>query len=207
MKIAREEIIKEALNQFTHQDYDRVTLNTIAYALDITKGAIYHYFSSKDELFHDTVTYLMETLEHSTIEAIDPLQPFRDQLLPFFLLGSVCQGYVQMFWNDLFANYKYFITLVFSALKKFPDIEQRLSDLYRNMRAVFTSLVQAAQERGEIRSEVDAEAIAFEVIAFIEGGLLVSSIEPELVKKSDDLGLRVFNHLWERIAMPPQLEE
>lgn len=206
MKITREDIIKEALNQFTHQDYDRVTLNTIAQALDVTKGAIYHYFSSKDDLFHDTALYLMDTLEYSTIDAVDPDQPFRDQFLPFFLLGSVSQGYALLFGIDIFANYKNFISLVFSAIKKFPDIERRLSDLYRNMRVVFTSLVQTAQERGEVRKEVDAEAIAFEVIAFIEGGLLVSSIEPELAKRSDDLGLRVFNQLWDRIATTPIVE-
>ena len=202
MKISREDIIREALDQFTHQDYDRVTLNTIAHALEVTKGAIYHYFTSKDALFHDTVTYLMDTLEHTTIDTIDMTKPIREQLQPFFLLGSIAQGYALMFGIDVFADYKNFISLVFSAIKKFPDIEHRLSDLYRTMRIVFTSLIQAAQERGEVRKEIDAEAIAFEIIAFIEGGLLVSSLEPDLAKMSDDLGIRVFTHLWERIASP-----
>lgn len=55
MKDTKERIIQQALLYFSQHDYERTSLNDIAKALGVTKGAIYHYFDSKEELFKDAV--------------------------------------------------------------------------------------------------------------------------------------------------------
>ncbi|MDX9802360.1 MAG: helix-turn-helix domain-containing protein, partial [Spirochaetia bacterium] len=62
MKVNKEQIMQQAVMFFCANDYDRESLNDIAKALAITKGGIYHYFESKDELFHESVLYLLERL-------------------------------------------------------------------------------------------------------------------------------------------------
>ena len=52
----------KALQFFSEHDFDRSNLNDIAKALGVTKGAIYHYFRSKDELFLAAVNHLLDVM-------------------------------------------------------------------------------------------------------------------------------------------------
>ncbi|RKX87740.1 MAG: TetR/AcrR family transcriptional regulator, partial [Spirochaetes bacterium] len=58
MKETKEKIILKALQYFTEHDYEGASLDKIARAIGITKGGIYHYFKSKDELYHDCMIFL-----------------------------------------------------------------------------------------------------------------------------------------------------
>ncbi len=51
MKETKDKIILKALQYFTENDFEGTSLDKIARASGITKGGIYHYFESKDELF------------------------------------------------------------------------------------------------------------------------------------------------------------
>ena len=44
-------IIDSALNEFSEQGYGASSINTICSGKGISKGIIYHYFNSKDDLF------------------------------------------------------------------------------------------------------------------------------------------------------------
>ena len=48
---SREEIYQAALNEFGTHGYDNVNMERICGNHGISKGMMYHYYSSKDELF------------------------------------------------------------------------------------------------------------------------------------------------------------
>jgi len=56
----REEIIKAARELFHTKDYDKTTMQDIMDALNIAKGTIYHYFSSKQELLEAVVEAMVD---------------------------------------------------------------------------------------------------------------------------------------------------
>ena len=47
----RRRIMDSALNEFSKQGYGASSINTICSAQGISKGIIYHYFKTKDDLF------------------------------------------------------------------------------------------------------------------------------------------------------------
>ena len=47
----RRRIMDSALAEFSKQGYGASSVNTICASQDISKGIIYHYFKSKDDLF------------------------------------------------------------------------------------------------------------------------------------------------------------
>jgi len=90
------------------------------------------------------------------------------------------------------------VYIIFSAMKKFSDLQEQLGKIYRDVRINFTRLIIQAQERGEIRTDIDAEALAFEITAFAEGGLLVNVLENN--QDPDELSMRAFENFWNRIS-------
>ena len=56
----RKEIIQAARELFQEKDYDSVTMQGVMEKLNIAKGTIYHYFSSKEDLLESVVEDLIE---------------------------------------------------------------------------------------------------------------------------------------------------
>lgn len=55
MKDTKDLILKTAYNMFLYNNYEAVTINNIIKAAGLTKGALYHYYISKEELFKAVV--------------------------------------------------------------------------------------------------------------------------------------------------------
>src|ERR1041385_9554542 len=50
-EVRRDEILAAALAVFSELGFGRATLNDVAEGAGVTKGALYHYFESKEQLF------------------------------------------------------------------------------------------------------------------------------------------------------------
>ncbi len=60
----RDHILMTALIGFIQNGFDRISLNEIIKRTDLTKGAFYYHFSSKDELIEDVIEiYLYQYIE------------------------------------------------------------------------------------------------------------------------------------------------
>jgi AcrR family transcriptional regulator len=63
-----ERLIAAAIPLFAEQGYERTTVQEVVAAAGVTKGAMYHYFKSKDDLlyqiYHRILTVQTERLEH-----------------------------------------------------------------------------------------------------------------------------------------------
>ena len=53
--VTREQLLKKALNVFSKKGYTATTLQDIAQEADVTRGAIYHHFGGKAELYNTLV--------------------------------------------------------------------------------------------------------------------------------------------------------
>ena len=56
----RKEIIQAARELFQEKDYAKMTMQDLMKKLNIAKGTIYHYFSSKEDLLESVVEDLMD---------------------------------------------------------------------------------------------------------------------------------------------------
>ncbi len=58
--VRRDEIIKAAIELFQTKEYEKATMQDLMKTLNIAKGTIYHYFSSKEQLLEAVVENLIE---------------------------------------------------------------------------------------------------------------------------------------------------
>jgi TetR/AcrR family transcriptional regulator len=66
----RDAIINAALQEFAGKGYDLASTNEIVRAAGISKGALFHYFSSKRELFFFLCDYVYEVVNREFYEQI-----------------------------------------------------------------------------------------------------------------------------------------
>jgi AcrR family transcriptional regulator len=189
--------MQQAVMFFCANDYDRASLNDIAKALAITKGGIYHYFESKDELFHESVLYLLERLYSQMEYSLSEGSSLKELLEPIFMLEDTLKTYTLASGLDLLSDYKNLIYLLISTLKKFPDTQNIVENFYINFIDEMERLFRDAIKRGEIRSDLDPEGLAFEVASFIEGGMLISTLCGRI--DGNAKGSLVFDNFWKRI--------
>lgn len=85
---SRQTIIQAAMDEFGKAGFEAVTMERICAGHGISKGMMYHYFSSKDELFLCCVSKISQELWEYLLENISILadEPIFESLKHFFLL-------------------------------------------------------------------------------------------------------------------------
>ncbi len=69
-KLSREKIIHAAIINFNESDANNICINSICKKNNISKGLIYHYFKSKNDLFYACVLY-------ATLELAESIKSFK----------------------------------------------------------------------------------------------------------------------------------
>lgn len=199
MKNTKEKIIRQALVYFNSNDYDRASLNDIAGALGITKGGIYHYFSSKDELFKEALLYTLKRIEteFSTLTVRTPGVSLKDTLRLWFNLEEMGASAAEAMGFDVYQDYENMVYMMFTAIKKFPEIRDDIDKVYTGLIGNLNILLKSAQEQGEIRPDLDTEALAFEMGAYGEGAMLMGSLVRTI--PLGEMSIRAFENYWNRI--------
>lgn len=178
VKDTRNRIVIQALRYFTQNNYEKASLNDIAGAINITKGGIYHYFTSKEELFKETVLFFLDKLGMMFINAIQPEKSLKDNIKILFKLNKMNQMINQAIGLDIFMDYTDFIYIIYTGIKKFPEIRDKINQIYSNMIKSLTKMFNKAKKRREIREDIDIEALSFELAAFSEGAMLINAAFP-----------------------------
>jgi AcrR family transcriptional regulator len=68
----RERILAVALSEFASRGYHAVSVEDIAAAAGVTKGAVYYWFTDKADIGRDLLHQLYDRLTHEGLAALDP---------------------------------------------------------------------------------------------------------------------------------------
>ena len=166
------QIINAAEGVFTKKGFDEARMDDIADETGLSKGTLYLYFKSKDDLIIAILDRMfqrefkqLETLDQEGMSAIDAIRTLTD-LLTKDILGMIrLIPIVYQFLALAFRN-KY----VQKALKKYVN---RYLD-------VLTPIIQRGIDSGEFR-QLDAREVAVAMGAIIEGTLLLWVYDKSIV--------------------------
>jgi AcrR family transcriptional regulator len=145
-------------------------MNDICQATDLSPGAIYRYFSSKEEIIEAMVEERrrqgMEYMKQAE-ERTDTIQALEETARVFFAKLEDPQGCALdiAIWSEAQSN---------------PEMRARLRDNTREIRSAIATVVKQVQERGIINPALDPEAVAEVHISFFEGLVLQRAIDPEV---------------------------
>jgi AcrR family transcriptional regulator len=158
MKDTKEIILKTAYDLFLSINYEAVTINSIIKATGLTKGGIYHYFASKEEIFKAVVDrYMTEnttdlSVEHATLkDLIDyTIQKIKNQMQ-----RKKCT----CFDNQDIPPLQY-VSLIVTAMRFYPEYVEIKNNFLIEEINKWKRVIEKAIENKEIRSDIDVEVSA-----------------------------------------------
>lgn len=169
----RQQIIAEATELFTTLGYEATSIDAILKACAISRGALYHHFRSKDQLFEAVFEAIEQEVAAATIAAS------RDAGNPAASLRAGCKVFLQMARVDRVRQIALIDAPSVLGWRKWREIEER-----HGFGLLKAGLKAATEATGRQREPV--EELAHMLLAsIIEAALLVTRADdPEAASRS-----------------------
>ena len=191
-KHAREKIINAAFYLFLLKGYNGVSLKDIKQITKLSQGAIYHHFDSKYAIYLATVeTYFFQLLQHAASSSDEEKLDFRARMRLHYGFMARLFSEIQKIGDGIdFPIRAYFLFQLES--EKDDDLREKIVDAVTTFRQETISMVQAAIDKGEIKVNLSAKTIAYQIIGLTEGMAIHHSAvekagETFLMKKYDEI--------------------
>jgi len=157
-KQARVRIIEQALKLFSERGYHHTRMTDIANDLGVSKGAIYQYFESKEQLF---------------IEAIRHHGEKRGRVVQGFLeSGSLKSISSSEFFDEMHKLRLSSLPLTVDLLRETEHnkvLRNMLADVAQDWSQGLVQLINEMKSKGEIRDDVDPSSLARGILALRDG--------------------------------------
>jgi AcrR family transcriptional regulator len=174
-------IIDGAALVFADHGYRSTSMDQIGKALQLSKGAIYLYFKSKDELFTSVLATIYErrfALLSSAYQPDDPIPVRFEKILD--RLGGLLSRDDYVFMR---------LTLEgFLESEHIPGLQAIKTDSHQHFYDLLYGLLQAGQLSGEINPDLNLDSLVAALMAVTDGLMLHSlvqgwGIDPQRVRR------------------------
>jgi AcrR family transcriptional regulator len=166
----RRQILSAALRSFAKQGFHRTTMQDIFREAELSPGAVYSYFTGKDELIAAIIGEMMGFLGETVSLFSEPLPEGRLRR-PGEALVEVIERYQELELGTLEERARIFPHLV-GEQQRDPQLHAAVVVGIERLRAGFEQLARAAQERGELDRKLEPKHFARLCISLLQGALL-----------------------------------
>jgi len=155
-KDTKELILKTAYNMFLYNNYEAVTINSIIEATGLTKGGIYYYYASKEEIFKAVVDkYMLEYREDISADCSSLKELIKSTIDSAKKKITKVVVENKNFQNAVPINY---ISLMIAAYRYYPGFAKIWSVFINSLTEVWRKTIRKSIEAGEIRNDIDVDA-------------------------------------------------
>ena len=170
LEARRQQVLDAAAACFTQKGFHHTTMHDICQMAELSPGALYRYFASKEEIIEAMVGEWQAT-SAALIEAISRSGSTH----------QVLEALADTFFGEL-ENPKacaLSIELWAEALRS-RRIRELLRGELRQLRDTFAEIIGRAQERGEVNPSLDPQAVSQTMISFFEGLVLQQAADKDI---------------------------
>jgi TetR/AcrR family acrAB operon transcriptional repressor len=148
----RRDLMDIAIDCFARYGYQGASIDRIAKAAGLTKGAIYYHFKDKEELLFEAVKNRVSQFERRVTADISAIQ---DAAAALRRVTRVCLEHATK------SNHRrLIITLMVEALDTNARLSAQFRDMMRRFRAFLRSIIEVGQRQGLFRADVSAVTAA-----------------------------------------------
>jgi AcrR family transcriptional regulator len=160
----RQRILEAAFREMHRHGYQGMRLDDVLAAAGITKGGLYHHFSSKKALARAVIDQVIRT----QVEAIW-LRPLQDTEQPLRTLIGIIRNQDDIITDDIISLGCPLNNLAQEMSPLDEDFRRQIGDIYQLWSTTMTRALEHGKHRGSIRDEVDARDTAMFILAAMEG--------------------------------------
>ena len=188
------ELLEAAKNIFIKKGYTMATMRDIMDEANVSRGALYSYFSNIDNAF-------MEVLKFDDQSVLDFFEPNEDDFLWVQLVNWIHKKRlnIQIINQSLlFARAEFFLSSNYIRDKeRYSYVRQR----YLNLIESIKMFIQSGIAKGEFHPQLPIESIALYFISFLDG-LMLNTFQLTSEVTNVDAQIEVFLFTLEKMLCP-----
>jgi AcrR family transcriptional regulator len=156
----RQQILRTAMNSASVKGLSGLSIGDLAGRLGMSKSGLFRHFGGKEQLQLATVEAALEVFEREVAMPAVAVSPGVDRLRA---LMHNWVGYVE---RDVFPGGCFFAAASADVDSQPGTVRDRVAEIGRAAIDAIKSEINAAQRLGELREDVDAQQLAFELHAY-----------------------------------------
>ncbi len=164
----KEKIIHESLRLFSLKGFSGTTIDDILKTAGSSKGGFYNHFKNKEDLFSQVLKEARLIWRKRNLTGLD------QSLKPIANVKLFLENFKDYYLTDSenFPGGCIFITLLVELKDQSPHLAQEINKGFIGMRSMLLRYFKLAQDAGELKKNIDIEAIT----AIIFSGILGATI-------------------------------
>jgi TetR/AcrR family acrAB operon transcriptional repressor len=163
-EITRQHLLKAGLKVFGEKGYVASRLSDVAAEAGVTRGAIYWHFKNKKELFialfKENIDPFFDVMGRALEEELSPIKKMRNVMTK--ILERI-ETNAEFRANQVLELSNRIIQ------RQIPELREYMKSRSDKVKIIFEKIIIAGQERGEIRKDIEPQAI-ISILATLFGG-------------------------------------
>ncbi|GAB2812498.1 TetR/AcrR family transcriptional regulator [Streptomyces daliensis] len=167
LEARRRQILDGARRCFTRNGFHATSMQDVFREADLSAGAVYRYFRSKDEIVAAIAAEALETVRgsYASAVAVDP-PPTPDELFGA-VLGHLRKALGES--GDDGRELPQLLVQVWGETLRNPQLAQALTEGYEGLRAEWVKLVEEYQRLGWVDPDANADFLSRALIGTVQG--------------------------------------
>lgn len=170
----RELIIQNSFILFLKNGIKEVSIKEIIKSCNLSKGAFYHHFESKEQVYMEVLNrfffsyFKKQNVYYSTkLTLVEKLERFEKSFLdPYEEIAGLLKT------NQLTAYFRF----LFQAASNFEITRKRVNIHFYRKGYYLYQILETAKKEGEIRSDIDSEIAARQILTMLIGETILDGI-------------------------------
>jgi TetR/AcrR family transcriptional regulator, transcriptional repressor for nem operon len=155
MSDTKEFIVEQAYKLFLSKSYEAVSISDISKSIGFTKGALYHHFLNKEELFKAVIDKYMKIIGLGDFKEDITLAEYIDANITHVknIVNMICI-------DDLPFIPVNYISLLIDALRHYPGYKEQNENMFNLEIDKLKVIIDQAVMKGEIKANIDTSVVA-----------------------------------------------
>lgn len=166
----REKILREAAALFNQYGYSGSSMSDIMRVTGLQKGGIYNHFKSKDELALQAFDFAVEGMRKQYLTVLKGKHSAVDRL------KAVISIFSNLAENPPIPGGCPLLNTAVESDDTHPALRERVQIAMDGWRALICKIINKGIAKGEVRENVEADAVATIVISTLEGAVMMSKL-------------------------------
>ncbi|MDO9010665.1 MAG: TetR/AcrR family transcriptional regulator [Gallionella sp.] len=161
------EIVRVAVHLAAEKGIDSVTTQDMADAMNVTQGAVFKHFPTKDDIWFAVISWirgrLMTVLEKAASEATDPINAIERMFYAHITFISKHPAIPRLLFTEMLH-------------KKNSKLRDLIQEIISGYEGKVAGLLEAAKAQSLVASDLDSQSAAVLYIGMIQGLFMQVSI-------------------------------
>lgn len=182
MKDTKEHILKVTFGLFLQKNFKEVTMKEIVEKTGLSKGAFYHYFDSKEQIFIEIIHYAFDSLLYIDFSKFSgkSLSAFYHDYISYMDKTYASFQSELEDGNSFDLNY---YSLIFDAIRMFPEFKNNMITSNNTELEAWVNVIHTAKTNDEISSPMEDIQIA-NVFIHTNSGVGMNNIMTGKIEKT-----------------------